>query len=193
MQTIHRSEVPEDHFYYRTSSPVYQEYLERFNSIDTMQLADQQFGWKKNIFGKYFGLAKYERTDIEPSVDFLRERGFRHGMLIWVPCRRTEIPVGWRKLWIPTHFTRTGYCVLENSEYFKKWNERARRARKKYLAQTEVRIELVTPERFIDAFKKVRVKHPFKSDYIKYYSSMTAISTSLVRSYVAYIGDTPIS
>lgn len=193
MQTIHRSEIPDDHFYYRTSSLVYQEYLERFNDIDTMRVADQQFGWKKDVFGKYFGLVKFERIDTEPDIDFVRARGFRHGMMIWVPYRRTDIPPGWRKLWLPTHFTRTGYSILEGPDYYKKWNERARRARKKFLAQTEVRIELVSPEVFIEAFGKTKVKHPYRSDYIKYYRTMASIDQTQIRSYLAYIGDHPVA
>lgn len=192
---IPRSEIPEDCLYYRTSSPVYQEYLERYNSIYTMQVTSGQYGWKKDLFGKHAGLVKYDRIDTEPDTEFLRGHGLQHGMIIWVPYRRTEIPEGWRSLWLSTHFTRTGFTVLDRGdEYYKKWNERARRARKKFLAQPDsIRIELVTPAVFIEAFRRVKIKHPYKSDYIRYYDSMSSIDPSSIRSYVCYLDDRPIS
>lgn len=79
-------------------------------------------------------------------------------------------------------------------EYYKKWNERARRARKKYLAHIDtVRIELVSPVQFVEAFRRVKVKHPYKKDYIRYYDSMTSIDPGSIRNYVAYMGDRPIA
>jgi len=118
----------------------------------------------------------------------LAPHGFRRGVVIWIPFRRTEIPAGWRRLTVGTHFTRTGFVRIENQEYHKKWNERARRARKKFLSfpESEVRIELVDRNTFIEAFKKIKVKHLFKSDYIRYYRTMADIGGDSIRSYVCY-------
>jgi hypothetical protein len=189
MPLINRSEFPADHTYYRTTSPVYNKYLRDYCHIRTIALEKgTRFGWIKNLFGKYLQLVKFERIDIEPTKELLKEHGFTRGFVIWIPFRRTEVPVGWRKLAIGTHFTRTGFTHIENNEYYKKWNERARRARKKFLSfsESEVRIELVDEETFVKAFKAVKVKHMFKSDYIKYYRAMMEAGSDTVRSYVAY-------
>lgn len=147
----------------------------------------------KRLFGKYVQLAKFDRIDTEPTRELLESHGFKRGFVIWVPFRRTEIPAGWRKLAVRTHFTRTGFAQLENGQYYNKWNERARRARKKFLSHTDVRIEQVGKEEFVRAFRSVKVRHLFKSDYITYYQAMTKIQEESVRSYVCYRGDTPIA
>lgn len=187
MKTIERHEFPEDHTYYRTTSKVYNSYLRDNCGITTFPLENNtRFGWIKRIFGKYGQIVKFERIDTEPTREILEPHGFTRGIVIWIPFRLREIPKGWKKLAIGTHFTRTGFTYIENHEYYKKWNERARRARKKFLSQTEVHIELVDQETFIAAFKAVKVKHMFKSDYIRYYKALTDIDASSVRSYVCY-------
>lgn len=196
MSIIERSEFPEDHTYYRTTSPVYNKYLRDHCHIHTIPLNDgTRFGWMKRIFGKYMQLVKFERVDTEPTKELLKSHGFVRGFAIWIPFRRTDIPKGWRKLAVGTHFTRTGFVRIENGEYYKKWNERARRARKKFLsfASPEIHIELVDREAFSQAFQGVKVKHLFKSDYIKYYRAMAGIDPSAIRSYVCYQGDIPLA
>ncbi len=196
MQTIERREFPENHTYYRTTSPVYNKYLRDYCHIHTIPLeGGTRFGWMKRIFGKYMQLVKFERVDTEPTKELLALHGFVRGVAIWIPARRTDIPPGWRKLAVGTHFTRTGFTRIENHEYYKKWNERAKRARKKFLSHNleEIHIELVDRETFTEAFRATKVKHMFKSDYIKYYRTMAGIDPSTIRSYVCYRGDTPIS
>lgn len=193
MSIIEHFEFPENHPYYRSSSPVYNRYLRDHCHIHTIPLEGGRFGWMKRIFGKYMQLVKFDRVDIEPTRELLTSHGFVRGFVIWVPFRRTNIPQGWRKLAVRTHFVRTGFVRIENYEYYKKWNERARRARKKFLSRTDVRIELVDREAFTKAFQTVKVKHLFKSDYIRYYRAMTETEENAVRSYVCYRGDTPIA
>lgn len=196
MSLIDRRDFPKDHTYYRTTSPVYNAYLRDHCHIHTIPLeGGTRFGWMKRIFGKYLQLVKFERVDTEPTRELLEPHGFKRGFAIWIPANRTDIPKGWRKLAIGTHFTRTGFVRIENREYYKKWNERARRARKKFLsfAGSEIHIELVDEETFADAFRKTKVKHLFKSDYIRYYRSMVSAGKDSIRSYVCYRGNTPIS
>jgi hypothetical protein len=70
--------------------------------------------------------------------------------------------------------------------YYATWNERARRARRKFLSFEHLSVRQVTPESFQDAFKKTKVKHSFKEEYISYYRSMVAVSPEAIRSYVVY-------
>jgi hypothetical protein len=57
-------------------------------------------------------------------------------------------------LLLNSHFTTTGFTVLEDENYYKKWKERARRARKKFLADPEMRIELFNTKDFQEIYKK---------------------------------------
>jgi hypothetical protein len=117
-------------------------------------------------------------------------------MVIWIPATRTDIPSTWRRLWATTHFQEGGFSIVENSEYYKTWSERARRARKKYLA-SGVHIRQVERDIFIDTFRSI-TPHSwdtrlFRSDYIRYYTKLSHIAPESVRSYIAYDGDTPVA
>lgn len=83
-----------------------------------------------------------------------------------------------------THFVRANVTILQK-EYWKKWNERAKRSRKKFL-NSWCDIQQVDNKNFIEAFKKTPVRHLFKKDYISYYSQMYDIEPSSIRSYLVY-------
>lgn len=69
--------------------------------------------------------------------------------------------------------------------YLSSWNDRAKRARKKFLASGS-RIESVKPEVFVEAFRTTKVKHWYKSAYISYYKRMVAIDATKIRQWIAY-------
>jgi hypothetical protein len=82
------------------------------------------------------------------------------------------------------HFTLTG-IGRATAQYWMQWNERARRARKRFLEQDDVEIVEVTKQEFVAAFSATRVKHAFRSDYIRYFTKMCDIDQSTVRSFLA--------
>ncbi len=173
--------VPRDFRYFRSSSAVYQKYLER-GGLRTIKRLDD-YGWIKDL--SLFQIAKFERTQTPPDLELLRANGFRHGLILWIPAHQDTISLPWREMWIPgSHFTTTGYAQLQK-DYFTKWNERAKRARKKYLSSGVV-IREVDEDTFCEAFKNTKVRHPFRSDYIKYYRSMRASGPDSIRSFLAY-------
>lgn len=90
-----------------------------------------------------------------------------------------------------THFVNANVTYLQE-KYWEKWNERGKRARKKFL-NSRCEIKLVEKDEFIQAFKKTPVRHIFKSDYIEYYSQMMSIDPTAIRSYVVYYKGHPIS
>lgn len=151
-----------------------------------------QFGWMKRVLG-LFDVAKFERISKEPSIEQIKELGFKHGIVIWVPWRTPPVTKPWRRLMIPgTHFITTGFSEL-TTNYVTKWNERARRARKKCLANENIRIELVDSEVFAEAFLATKVKHAFKADYVRYMRAMCKVNASTVRCFLAYHKDKPVA
>ena len=80
---------------------------------------------------------------------------------------------------------RTGYSVIREN-YFTFWNERARRARKKFLASKNHRIETVNNSIFSSAFLQTKVRHEFKKEYVTYYNALYNIDSSSVRSFLVY-------
>lgn len=184
MEELPHYQFPKEHLYYRTSSPNYRKYLEDYKATIIPVNDGKQFGWRKWP-KSWFQIIKFEKIDVEPDIEMLKTRYWvRHAWIIWIPATRREIPAGWRKLWLTSHYTTTGIVNLDE-EYWKKWNERSRRARKKY-KQNGVEIKLVTPEEFVEGFKITPTKHAFKKDYIKYYTHITKINPKTIRSYVAY-------
>jgi hypothetical protein len=57
----------------------------------------------------------------------------------------------------------------------------------------DLEIREVTPEIFSKAFSDTKVRHIFKSDYIKYYESMYRSGPESIRSFVAYQKDQPLA
>lgn len=86
-------------------------------------------------------------------------------------------------MWIRSHFTQTGFTTLDSPDYRKKWNERSRRAQKKFSASGAEIFE-VSDFEFMEAFRSTPVRHLYKKDYIKYYRTMAAIAHGDIRSYV---------
>lgn len=187
-------DYPLDFYYHRTASATYREYLHTCK-LETFDIGNPpQFAWKKKIFGNSFGIIKYERIDVEPDIEHIKKMtGLRHAFVAWIPYSRTreDISPSWRRLWLTDHFQETGYAELdrgspgENLPYLSSWNDRAKRARKKFLASGS-RIESVTPDVFAEAFRMTKVKHWYKSAYISYYKRMVGIDASRVRQWIAY-------
>lgn len=138
-------------------------------------------------------MVKYERIDVEPDIEWLKKKfSLKHAWIIWIPEKRVDIPKGWKRFLMQTHYVYANVTRLEPN-YWNKWNERAKRARKKFLSQTEVVIKQVKRDVFIEAFKKTPVGHMFKRDYISYYTQLTEVNEKSVRSYVAYYNKIPIA
>lgn len=188
MKTIDKTTFPIDHYYYRTSSPDYRRYVNS-PKIMTFDIWEwKQFAWKKKIFWDWFVIIKYERTDVEPDVSWLKEKFWlKHAWIIWIPERITDKPKWWKRFYMQTHFVNANVTILEQN-YYKKWSERAQRARKKFLNSWCI-IQQVEPHKFIEAFQKTPVSHIFKRDYIEYYKKMTDIEPKNIRSYIAVSKD----
>lgn len=83
------------------------------------------------------------------------------------------------------HYQETGYTILDGENYMKKWNDRARRANKKFLASGAT-VRSVTREEYAEAFRATKVKHWYKSDYISYYKKITSLSPDAIRQWLCY-------
>lgn len=185
-------EYPKDFFYHRTASETYRTYLEGCWP-ETFDIGNPpQYAWKKSFFWGNTHIIRYERTDVEPDISFLKEKeGIKHGMITWIPYSKTNVPSWWKRLYLTDHFRETGYNILEN-DYRKQWNERSRRAIKKF-EKSGAKVVAVDSETFIHAFQKTRVKHWYKSDYIRYFKKITAANPKSIRQWLVYIDDEPVA
>ncbi|MDD5770377.1 MAG: hypothetical protein PHE25_05400 [Candidatus Gracilibacteria bacterium] len=170
MKLIHKTQMPLDQGYYRTTSPIYKKYLENCG-LKIHHLPNNKFGWIKSILG-LFQIAKFERVDEEPNIERLKKDGFKRGFVIRVPYSDINIPKGWRKLRLNSHFTTSGYTDLEN-EYYKKWKERSKRSRKKFLENPDMSIKLVDTETFQKHYKEAKTSQPYKSSFMKYHKTIS--------------------
>ena len=180
------NQYPPDFYYHRTGSASYRKYLEMYGLV-TFDIGNPpQYAWKKNLFGNFVVIVKYERTDIEPDIGYIREAlGVHHGMVVWIPYSKTDIPAGWRRLYMTDHYQETGYTILDSENYTKKWNDRARRTNKKFLASGGT-VRAVTREEYIEGFRATKVKHWYKNDYISYYKKITSIAPDAIRQWLCY-------
>ena len=190
MQFLKPNDYSLDLMYHRKASPTYGKYLEGCGLKIFSQKNTPQFIWGKPILGmKSCFLFNSERTDIEPDIEALKkESGAKHGAVIWVPYRHIEKPDHWRSLWFPTHFRETGWTHLTDADYTKKWSQRARRAKKKFL-QSGATLHRVDRATFIDAFERAKFLPLLKKEYITYYKKLTAIDPESVRQWLVYSTD----
>ena len=73
MQSLPRNEYPKDFYYHRTSAEGYRKYLSA-GGLTTFDLPNSpQYAWIKKVFGNFFAIIKYERTDTEPDIDWIRK------------------------------------------------------------------------------------------------------------------------
>lgn len=184
MKQLSPGEYPLDFHYHRTSSPVYRKYLENCGPA-TFDTTPPDYAWRKSLFWGYFHVTRYERTDVEPMMEDIKSAWVKHALVTWIPYQRQDIPTGWRRLYITEHFQNTGYTSIDSSDYTKHWNERAKRARKKFRASGG-ELRLVTREEFITAFQNTKVKHWYRSEYIRYYKKISAINPSAIRQWLVY-------
>ncbi len=95
-------------------------------------------------------------------------------MVAWIPYSLRVVPSGWRRLHLTDHYQETGCTLLEDDQYMRKWNDRARRAQKKFLHSGGT-VRSVTHQEYIEAFRATKVKHWYKSDYISYFKKISSI------------------
>jgi hypothetical protein len=212
MQSLEKKDYPKDFSYHRTASPTYRAYLETCG-LSTFDIGHPpQFAWKKKIFGNWFWVIKYERITYTPDIEYLKKTtGFKHAFVVWIPYGEVKIEKPWRRLWATDHFEETGYAELVQNEkrkvksaeqesqisswanqqtsktanYLLSWNERSKRARKKFLALWAI-VKEVSPDIFVEGFRTTRVKHWYKWAYISYYKRMVSLDASKVRQWLAY-------
>lgn len=189
MKIIPRSEYPKDFYYHRTCAEIYRPYIESCGNITTFDIWNHpQFAWKKWLFWNRVHVIKYERTDIEPNIDKLKEWGVKHAMVTWIPYSRTEVPKWWKKLWLTDHFQETSVNLIDK-DYKTKWNDRARRALKKF-EKSWAEVRAVDADTFIHAFQKSHVKtwnyKLIKNDYINNYKRIRSFAPEKVRQWLVY-------
>lgn len=109
-------------------------------------------------------------------------------MVTWIPYSREDIPLGWRRLWLTDHFQETSVNELDTN-YRSKWNDRARRALKKF-EKSGAEVQAVDADTFIDAFQKSHVKSwnykLIKNDYIRNYKRIRSFAPDKVRQWLVY-------
>jgi hypothetical protein len=154
---------------------------------------------------------KHERIAHEPDIEYLKKTtGFKHAFVVWIPYGEVNIEKSWRRLYFTDHFEETGYAELDSrgqitdsrqelqsidyrtprdnqkiESYLFSWNERSRRARKKFLSFGTM-VKAVDSEEFARGFRDTKVKHWYKSAYISYYKRMVDIDASKIRQWLAY-------
>lgn len=192
MQLIDRKDIPKDHIYYRTSSSIYKKYLED-SKLKTIPVWERQFWWLKNILW-ILNVAKFERIDEEPDIEKLKENWFKHWFIIWIPYTRNDIPKWWKNLWINSYFTTTWFTLLTDENYFKKWKDRAKRARKKFLANQNLHVKEVNTETFQKIYSESKISQPFKKSFMKYHNDASLLDEKWeIRNFICYLWEVPIA
>ncbi len=195
MRELGREHIPENHLYFRSSYRKYGAYLET-QKLTLLPLW-KSFGWAKYVLGKSWGVVKFDRVDEEPNIDEIKKlSGLKHGLLIWIPWKKLpEKSVlrkgGWRYMYAATHFKHTGFgYIWEN--YWKNWNDRAQRARKKFFQAQEkywLEIQNVSHDVWKKAFLEAKIRIPLRWDFARFYSDIYGCAGQDIENYLCYDGE----
>lgn len=192
MKFISKYDLPKDHKYYRSSSELYKKYLE-ICKLKIIKLTKNEFGWMKKVLWLFY-VAKFERVDSEPDIKLIKKNWFTHGIIIWVPYSRKEIPTWWKKLYLNSHFTTTWFSEIFDEFYYKKWKERAKRARKKFLENPDLEIKLVDKDTFGKIYWETKTSQPFKKSFMKYHREISNFDDkNEIKNMVCYYKKNPVA
>lgn len=126
---------------------------------------------------------KFDRIDIPPSLKEIEASGLKHGIIIWIPWRKLPDRLflkknSWHRLFAATHFQHTGIGKVEN-EYWRNWNERAKRARKKFLEwsiQEHFEIIQIDDDRWRKEFLSAKIRIPLKGSFAQFHEKISSLS-----------------
>lgn len=154
------------------------------------KILSQANGW--GFFKRYlnlFCIAKFLCTDQEPQIKLLQSAGSGHGLVIWIPWRRADLPAGWRYLPFLSFAPGRGFTILENDHYAQKWTQRAQRALKKFDQVNDLSIYPVTKESFLDKLQNSDFRGNLKAIYSRYYRLLTQANPGPSRNWLCLRGN----
>ena len=192
MRQTGRHYIPADHLYFRSSYSGYGQYLQT-QKLRLLSLWNS-FWWAKSVLWNFWGVVKFDRVDTEPEILDIKARSWlKHGLLIWIPWKKipekSRLKSGkWKYLYAATHFQHTGFWFIWEN-YWKNWNERAKRARKKFLEiQKEKKIEIrsVDTNTWKSAFLEAKIHIPLRADFARFYSDISACAGKDMENYLCY-------
>lgn len=84
---------PVDHSYFRSGTTAFLKTLKVNDKAHTYLMKNGvNFGWRDDMYWP-FPRYIFERTEEEPDIAWLKKTyGWFHGLVIWIPVRRKEIP-----------------------------------------------------------------------------------------------------
>jgi hypothetical protein len=82
--------------------------------------------------------------------------------------------------------------MISGSEYYQSWNERAKRARKKFLSfqiSENLKIKSVSVDIWKQAFLEAKVRIPLRRDFAKFYQDIYSYAGKDIENYLCYRGE----
>jgi hypothetical protein len=139
----------------------------------------------------------FEKCDFEPNSQTLVKYGFRHGLILWSPWKKST-PEGhgwWRLPSIVSHLyhhsTRSAFSVLDGPEYWKKWSPGPRGHRntiRKMVTSGKIRIDTnASLEDFLAAYEKTILPHRWKRYFIARQKFLSSQNDGNIRIYLAFV------
>jgi len=78
-------------------------------------------------------------------------------------------------MWLNSEFTLTGFSIIEDENYYKKWKTRGKRARKKYLENSHLSIQQVNKEVFQKYYRELQFRQPLKRGFRQFHHNISQL------------------
>lgn len=200
MQLIQNKDIPKDYNYYRSHSKTYFEWIIKNAWSNIIKIEEKwSFGYIKNYFWWFFSTAHFEKSTINITNELLNKYWMNRGLIFWSWWSNQTLiksDLIWLRLWAIFswnyhHSFKSSFSILDNIEYWKKWQNWAKWHRNKIIKYTEEwRIEINTNasiEEFINIYSKTKVNHYLKNYLISRQRYLYEKNPESFRIYLAYI------
>jgi hypothetical protein len=193
VKILSQTDFPSDHSYFRSGTQAFLKTLKVNDRANTYLMKNGvNFGWRDDMYWP-FPRYIFERTEEEPDIKWLKEKyGWFHGLVIWIPVRRKEIPSWWKSSSYSPHFSEMGLTYLRE-DYWKSWDYKVRWSRRHKFFELWGEVRLVSNDEYFRYFCEFPDPYPFKEFSINQYRGIATYWWENLRNYVAFLHWVPVA
>lgn len=207
MNLLKNIDIPKDYKYYRSHSKVYFSWILKNFSKKTIKIEENGNYWYINhFFWWLFSIACFEKVNVIPTYEMMKKYKMKRWLIFWSwwsqdkPYLDTKLI--WLKLWYLFswgyhHSVKSSFSVLDQKEYWKKWERNARWHRNKIRKELDSWVIKINTnakiDDFINIYVNTKVKHNLKRYLINRQKFLSEVWENNIRIYLAYIESIPLA
>nr|MDD3720213.1 hypothetical protein [Candidatus Gracilibacteria bacterium] len=207
MNLLKNIDIPKDYKYYRSHSKVYFSWILKNFSKKTIKIEENgNYGYINHFFGGLFSIACFEKVNVIPTYEMMKKYKMKRGLIFWsgwsqdkpyLDTKLIWLKLGYLFSWGYHHSVKSSFSVLDQKEYWKKWERNARGHRNKIRKELDSGVIKINTnakiDDFINIYVNTKVKHNLKRYLINRQKFLSEVGENNIRIYLAYIESIPLA